>query len=124
LSKVPLPAAGLSRLAREEWKKLAPVAHRLGTLTEADLRGFALLCEALGIERQAREAVASEGMTTSTADGGLKPHPAVRIMEGARRDAARLLESFGLNPKGRGTVETAPEKTKKGGSTWAGVLKD
>lgn len=123
LKRCPLPPNTLSDGARREWLKLAKVAHHLGTLTAADLRGFELLCETLTTERTAREAVAAAGMTTKTADGGLKPHPGVRIMETARNQAARLLESFGLNPKGRGSVERAPAKGV--GATndkWKGVL--
>jgi P27 family predicted phage terminase small subunit len=121
LLKCPVPPTRLSKPAREEWLRLASVAHRLGTLTEADLRGFELLTETLATERTARETVAEAGMTVPTADGGMKPHPAVRIMETARNQAARLLESFGLNPKGRSTVETAPQ-ADRGASPWRGIL--
>jgi P27 family predicted phage terminase small subunit len=121
LRKCPPPPARLSKYAREEWSRLAPVAHRLGTLTEADLRGFELLVETLATERTARETVGADGLTVPTADGGSKSHPAVRCMETARNQAARMLESFGLNPKGRGTVETAPQAGRRNG-TWAGVL--
>jgi P27 family predicted phage terminase small subunit len=108
LDKCPSVPATISDDAKPEWKRLAPIAHRLGTLAEADLRAFELLCETLATERQARAEVASAGMTTATADGGLKPHPAVRIMETARAQAAALLANFGLTPRGRQSVNPAP----------------
>ena len=108
LSKCPGVPAGMSKSAAAEWVRLAPVAHRLGTLTEADLRGFELLCATLATERAASDQVELVGMTTATADGGLKPHPAVRIMETARAQSAALLASFGLTPKGRQSIDTAP----------------
>jgi len=80
----------------------------IGRLTGADLRALELLCETLASEGEARAVVAREGFTVPTADGGQKPHPAVRIMETARNQAHRLLADFGLTPKGRQAVDTTP----------------
>lgn len=108
LDNVPRPPKHLSDLARAEWRKLAPVAHGLRTLTSADLRAFELLCETLASETQAPEAIAREGISAPTRDGGAKPHPGVKIMETARAQAHRLLDDFGLTPKGRQGVDTKP----------------
>lgn len=108
LSRAPTPPAGLSEAAAAEWRRLAPSAVSIGTLTLADLRAFELLCETLAAEREARSTLQREGMSTSTGDGGRKPHPAVRVAESARRDAARLLADFGLTPRGRQSVDTLP----------------
>ena len=118
LKRPPGPPASLSEGAETEWRRLAPVAQRLGTLTQADLRAFELLCETLATEKVAQLAIAAEGMATATGEGGLKPHPAVRIMETARNQAARLLDAFGLTPKGRATVERAPSAADSG---WEGL---
>lgn len=99
--KVPPAPRHLSDLAKVEWKRLAPIAVRQGSLTIADGRAFELLCETLATEKRCRELVLVEGVSTRTADGGQKPHPAVRPMETARLQAARLLEKFGLTPSGR-----------------------
>ena len=109
LARCPVPPATLSEAGAAEWKRLAPTAHKLGTLAAADLRSFELLCEVLATERQAREVVGREGMTIATSDGGSKAHPGIKAMEVARNQAARLLESFGLTPKGRNHVDPAPE---------------
>jgi P27 family predicted phage terminase small subunit len=73
-----------------------------------DLRGFELLCVTLASETEAREMLQREGLTVPTADGGRKPHPAVRVAETARAQAARLLDAFGLTPQGRQSIDVAP----------------
>jgi P27 family predicted phage terminase small subunit len=108
LLRTPPPPASLSEGAAEEWKRLAPVATKLGTLTAADLRAFELCCEMLATERRARSVVDREGLAVPTADGGRKGHPAVKVMETARAQAARLLGDFGLVPRGRMSIDPAP----------------
>ena len=104
----PSAPSELSAGAAQEWRRLAPVAHAAGTLTKADVCAFGMLCETLSTERQAREVIEREGMVTSTAAGGAKPHPAVRIMENARSQAVALLAQFGLTPRGRQSIDPAP----------------
>ncbi len=101
LGEAPEAPAHLSARAAAEWRGLAPVAVALGTLTEADLRGFELLAETLATEAAARAVVEAEGCAVPTTSGGRKPRPEVRVMETARVHAARLLAEFGLTPKGR-----------------------
>jgi P27 family predicted phage terminase small subunit len=108
LTRAPSPPSHLSELAAAEWRRLAPVSVSLGTLTAADMRGFELLCETLASETAARAALAREGVTVRTVGGGLKPHPSVRVLETARAQAARLLDSFGLTPRGRQSLDTPP----------------
>lgn len=109
LRRPPKPPRTISEHVAIEWRRLAPIAQRLGTLTQADLRAFELLAETLATEKLARRQIEADGMSTATGDGGLKPHPSVRVMETARNQAARLLDAFGLTPKGRASVDRAPE---------------
>ena len=108
LAEAPEPPADLSARAAAEWRRLAPVAAALGTLTEADLRGFELLAETLATEAEARAVVEAEGCSVATAGGGRKTRPEVRVMETARAQAARLLAEFGLTPKGRRGLDPSP----------------
>ena len=101
LAEAPAPPAHLSARAAAEWRRLAPAAAALGTLAEADLRGFELLCDTLATEAETRAVVEREGHAVSTAGGGAKPRPEVRVMETARAQAAKLLAEFGLTPRGR-----------------------
>ena len=114
LSEVPPPPDGLSSGAVAEWVALAPVAIWLGTLASSDLRGFRLLCETLATEAKASLDVIAVGYSIATADGGLKSNPAVRVLEVARTQAARLLTDFGLTPKGRAGLDTTPLRSPGG----------
>ena len=109
LSRSPAPPAYLSEGASAEWRGLAPLAHKLGTLTGSDLRAFALLAETLATERAARAQVEIEGFTVGTESGGVKANPIFGILERSRAQAARLLAEFALTPKSRGQIDPAPE---------------
>jgi P27 family predicted phage terminase small subunit len=126
LSEVPDPPPALSDRAAAEWRELAPVTVWLGTLGSGDLRGFALLCETLATESEAHADVAARGFSIATTDGGLKGNPAVRVMETARAQAARLLEAFALTPRGRQAIDTVPltAPAAPGGESQTEVLED
>ena len=109
LATPPPPPAHLSPAAAEHWQGLAAVCCERGTLTAGDLPALGLLCETLADVGMARATIAAEGLTTPTGADGVKPHPAVRILEAARRDAARTLGDFGLTPRARAAVDPAPE---------------
>ena len=115
LAEAPAPPADLSPRAAAEWRRLAPAAAALGTLAEADLRGFELLCETLATEAAARAAIEAEGYTVPTAGNGLKPRPEVGAMERARAQAARLLAEFGLTPRGRRGLDLPRPRGASGG---------
>ncbi len=72
--------------------------------------GLSLWLEGLGTltEAEARAVVEAEGCATTTAGGGAKSRPEVRVMEMARAQAARLLAEFGLTPKGRRGLDPPP----------------
>ena len=118
LTTAPAPPDHLSEASQAEWKRLAPVVVDLGTLSRADLRGFELLCSILGTAADAESVIKSEGMTFATA-GGVRAHPACKLLETARAQAARLLEQFGLTPKAQNYVgqakQAATEAEKRGG---------
>ena len=90
-AKTPKAPSHLGDKAQAEWRRLAPIAFAQGSLTPSDVPAFGLLCETL----------ATEGYATKTGAGGAKPHPAVRAMEQARAQAARLLAAFRLTPSSR-----------------------
>lgn len=106
----PPPPNHLSRRAKTEWRRIVPHIFAMGVLSPGDIRSLELLTETLATEADARDAVAKHGFTVATADGGLKPHPAVRAMETARGQAIQLLDRFGLNPKARQHVDIAPDR--------------
>jgi len=105
----PKPPTWLSKAARVEWRRLAPIAYNLGSLKVATLRSFGLLCEALGAEALARRAIEKEGLTITAGNGGQKAHPALKVAEAARKEAAGLLRDFGMRPVSSAIGFQAPD---------------
>jgi P27 family predicted phage terminase small subunit len=108
LNRAPVPPESLSQGAKAEWERLAPAAVGIGALTAADLRAFELLCVTLATEAEARAVIDREGLTIVAGTGGRKAHPAVRLAETARAQAAQLLTAFGLTPRGRQSIDPPP----------------
>lgn len=111
LSSTPPAPGHLTERARDEWERLAPIAHDNGYLGRSDLRAFELLTEALATESEMRETIQREGITIMGGTGP-KAHPALKAMETARNQATRLLIEFGLTPRARGSVDPVPEESK------------
>lgn len=80
----------------------------LGLLTASDFRALELLTETLVPEAQSRETLDREGLTIATGSGESKAHPALRELSDARAQAARLLDAFGLSPRGRQLIDAPP----------------
>lgn len=108
LLEVPPAPGDLSKDAAAEWKRLAGVLVEVGSLTLADLRGLALLCEILADVRALEVEVRRDGYTIEAAGGGRKGNPAAQALATARAQAHRMLADYGLNPRARGSVDQAP----------------
>jgi hypothetical protein len=102
----PLPPTG------EVWKELAPVCLAMGTLTVADVRPFAMLCEL-----EASVAVARRWKS--------KPRTLAKGLK-LEKDLAAILRPyyalFGLEPISRARIQV-PKQIEAPVSKWAGILK-
>lgn len=102
--------ADLSAAAVKVWDELAPICLAMGTLTPADVRAFATLCEL---------------QATFTAAAGLKGGPAFDAR--LERDTATALRPwvalFGLEPVSRARIQVPKKKPDEPVSKWAGALK-
>lgn len=116
----PKPPAGpveqpaeLSIGARVVWLELAPVCLGMGTLTTADVRVFATMCELQStLQRASASKDSSEG-------------EALTVVLKLERDTASAIRPFyglfGLEPVSRAKVAAKPDEQKV--SKWAGILK-
>ena len=66
-------------------------------LEEHHVRLLHLACEAWDRCQQAREQIDRDGLTVTTADGGMKAHPAVAIERDTRLAFARLIRELDLD---------------------------
>ena len=108
LTETPEPPDSLSYGARKEWEALAPVLVEMGTVCRADLRAFEQLTETLATQVALQAIISSEGVLIKTGTGSHKTNPAMRSLETARNQAARMYEQFGITPKSRSYVTPAP----------------
>jgi len=99
LSEPPPPPTTASEGAKQEWEDIVPIIYQLRTGRPADLRLIELACEMLADVRGLEAVIRKEGYTV-TSSGGPKPHPALRSLEIARRQAQQLLDKFGLAGSG------------------------
>ncbi|WP_075214464.1 phage terminase small subunit P27 family [Mongoliimonas terrestris] len=94
---VPKPPAWLSKDAKAEWKRVAPIlVNERKVLTVADLVCFQNYCLAAGEVAEASRIIAAEGLTI-----GGKKHPAVTIRKDAMNQARLLANELGLTPVSR-----------------------
>lgn len=106
------PPAELSAGARLVWSELAPVCVAMGTLTTADVRVFATMCELQStLQRASASKDSSEG-------------EALTVVLKLERDTAAAVRPFyglfGLEPVSRAKVAVKAEEPKV--SKWAGSL--
>jgi P27 family predicted phage terminase small subunit len=97
---VPRPPAFLSKFAKAEWRRVAPVLTERRILTEADIGSLENYCIASGQVREMQHIIAREGSVIQT-ERGLRAHPAVRIQADAMTRARLLAAELGLTPVSR-----------------------
>ena len=121
---------GLSRAATAVWEELAPICIAMGTLTVADVRPFATLCELQATLQRASAQKDEERyapFTTKVEDSSDEHSPVVVVVDAVlklERDTANALRPyyalFGLEPISRARIQVP--KPEKPASKWAGVL--
>jgi phage terminase small subunit len=117
---------GLSRLAGGVWDALAPVCLAMGTLTSADLKPFATLCELQATVEQASAQKDAEGfapfVVSQDFNGAdvVKIHAAIKLERETATALRPYYELFGLTPVARARI-AVPKKPDEPVSKWAGI---
>jgi P27 family predicted phage terminase small subunit len=86
----------LRRETAEWWRSV----HKGYELEPHHMRLLTMAAETWDRAQQAREAIAKDGLTVGTRDGGLKAHPAVGIERDCRLAFARLVRELDLDTEG------------------------
>lgn len=98
VTEVPRPPSYMSKDAKAEWRKIAPILiTERKTLTEADLATLENYCLATGTMRQAQRILNLEGLVTAAG----KRHPAFGIMNAAQTTQRLCAAELGLTPVSR-----------------------
>jgi len=94
-------------IANDLWDELTAVLADQRTLAPTDVCILTALCSAYSRLVKAREVLAKEGLTVTTAStGAVKAHPLVGVESGAAREIASYCSELGLSPTARGRVKT------------------
>lgn len=116
--EIPKPLIHLDKVAKKEWKRLAPVVFNTGLLTDGDLAAFGAYCAAFSHwyhSEKNLQAVMSEngGVLTFETDKGYQQQiPEVGIANQARLNMVKLAREFGLTPSARAGIP-AVEKNEE-----------
>lgn len=106
--RTPPPPEWLPEDGRAEWVRVGRLLNQLHVLTEADNTALAAYCDAYSRWRKARKLIEDDGMTTTTAAGNLKAHPATVVVHQAMTEMRQFMIEFGLTPSSRARVGQVP----------------
>lgn len=91
----------LSEAERVVWKRLAPAARRMRTLTAETSEGFRLLVSTVVMRDEARRRLDADGLTVTDARGDVKVHPVAVHARQLTARAEALLGRFLLAAQGK-----------------------
>lgn len=93
-------------VALQEWKRLAPLLHRIRQVTEAERTVLIALCEQWSVYRTAHAKVADLGMIVKSPSGYPMTNPYLSVANKALQHCAKLWAELGLTPSARSRVRT------------------
>ena len=102
--------AWLSRDAKKEGKRIAPMLHDQGLLTAADQAMLTGYCEAYGTVAECRRILNRAGYTTMTDKGSVVTRPEARVLNAALTHLHRYAVEFGFSPASLSRVKPIPKE--------------
>ena len=107
LQKMPPAPTELKKSGRALWQKLGNQLIEAGTLTNVDLHAFTALC----VSVDDAELLKNELCNGKTLSKGIKENPGLyRAYKFSCEYSRKLFQEFGLTPKSRNNISTAPPK--------------
>ncbi|MEZ2406934.1 phage terminase small subunit P27 family [Bosea sp. RCC_152_1] len=94
--EVPKAPGWLSKDAKSEWKRVAPILVERKVLTDADLGTLESYCAAVGVVRECARQLAVDGLMLNG-----KRHPLYGVQHSAITDARLCAAELGLTPVSR-----------------------
>ena len=95
-ARLPKAPSWLSKLAKEEWKRVAPALFKRGALTPEIQGSLENYCDAQGTVRECAAQIAEEGRTISGVHGMRRAHPLLASKAQAQATAGALAKKMGL----------------------------
>ncbi len=100
---LPEKPKGLTKIASDEWDRLAPQLDKIGLLTKIDRTAFIAYCECLSDYYAAQEHIKKYGRVQKV-NGLFKKNPSVQMKNDSLRLMRQYLIEFGLTPSARTRV--------------------
>lgn len=94
------PPLWLSKDAKAEWKRVAPILNERMTITEGDLATLESYCTAIGTVREMQRLINRDGSIIAT-EKGPKRHPALGVQNASITTARLCATELGLTPVSR-----------------------
>ncbi len=107
---IPDPPGHLSKVALEEWERIAPILEKQGLISDMYRAALAAYCDSYSDWVKAGEMVERKGLTYTTDKGNVIQHPAVGMKNTAKGMMHRFLTEFGLSPSSITRVSRASAK--------------
>jgi P27 family predicted phage terminase small subunit len=104
----------LSRVARQEWRRIAPELYVLGLLSELDRAALALYCEWWATWVEAETHLQKEGRMQITKNGYEQPSPWLSVARHAAEQVRVMSNEFGMTPASCSKVTAIEMPAKKG----------
>jgi P27 family predicted phage terminase small subunit len=126
----PDPPEFLDEHAKNEWWRVAPKLHALGSLTVLDLQPLAAYCQAYAhwitaeraLARMAADDPRFSSLMINGNAGSLMVNPLVRVCRNAAADMLRFAAEFGMTPVARSRLSVAGRTSGPG--KFYGLLPD
>lgn len=97
-AKCPAPPSRLGRLAKEEWRRVAPFLFRRGLLTKQNVTDLAAYCQSCGRWWEYEKVIDEQGATFTTEKGYVCQRPEVTLSQKERTLMRQLAADFGITP--------------------------
>jgi P27 family predicted phage terminase small subunit len=97
-AKCPSPPSWLGRIAKEEWRRVAPFLFRRGLLTKQNVTELAAYCQSCARWREYEKVVDESGTTFTTEKGYVCQRPEVTLSQKERVMMSQFGTKFGITP--------------------------
>jgi P27 family predicted phage terminase small subunit len=110
---IPSAPKHLSKEARAEWDRIAPILESMGLIALSDRSSLAMYCQAWGDHVKAENMIRKKGMVIETPNGSVQVSPWFSISKNSKLVAHKFLVEFGLTPASRSKVSARKEESQK-----------
>jgi len=116
----PVAPRWLSKVGKQEWKRILPLLLERGSLTPADATALGAYCQCVSRYVEACASVDEDGMQIETvvldSNGVAHPkkvlNPLLKIAESSERSMFKFLRELGITPAAREKVKPAKPTTR------------